>query len=492
MKKTWFNERQTNIIILSFLGLGIFAGIAEMPLRGEEPRRSLLALEMLLSGDFLQPTIHGWLYYNKPPLFNWIISGLFRVFGYPYDWLVRVPSLVGFVVMGWIHYKVTRVYLGEIVARWSALFLMTSVHFLFFATVISGEMDLFYSLIVYLQAIAIFHFLEKGQVLKMMLVSYALMAIGLLTKGTPSLAFQAITLIAWLPLRGHWRLLFSWQHLLGIGMACFILATYLIPYHFSGGNISLLGFNLLEEASRKSLTTSPLWELPLHVILFPLKVLALFLPWSLLIAYWFRKDWNSVIREHPFILFAVLFVCTNLAPYWLSPDSRDRYLYAFGPFITLLLAYGYTRFSKIPGRWVVVFILILSSARIGYNLVVIPIQKKHIYNINLFDRMAKEALSLAGAEPLHALGETDTLAIDISIGSYVFRDTILEPTWLPYQIPFYIARERQKIMVSDTVMQPGIYYLATRSEVDTTICTIYARYATENGDDNWILCKMKE
>jgi hypothetical protein len=264
------------------------------------------------------------------------------------------------------------------------------------------------------------------------------------------------------------------------------------PLSFFRGNISLLGFNLLEEASRKSLTTSPLWELPLHVILFPLKVLALFLPWSLLIAYWFRKDWNSVIREHPFILFAVLFVCTNLAPYWLSPDSRDRYLYAFGPFITLLLAYGYTRFSKIPGRWVVVFILILSSARIGYNLVVIPIQKKHIYNINLFDRMAKEALSLAGAEPLHALGETDTLAIDISIGSYVFRDTILEPTWLPYQIPFYIARERQKIMVSDTVMQPGIYYLATRSEVDTTICTIYARYATENGDDNWILCKMKE
>jgi hypothetical protein len=87
MKKTWFNERQTNIIILSFLGLGIFAGIAEMPLRGEEPRRSLLALEMLLSGDFLQPTIHGWLYYNNPPF----LIGLFR------DYSV----FLGTLMIGW-------------------------------------------------------------------------------------------------------------------------------------------------------------------------------------------------------------------------------------------------------------------------------------------------------------------------------------------------------------------------------------------------------
>ncbi len=486
-------EGQLNLLILALLAIGIFAGISDMPLRGEEPRRALLAYEMLLSGDLLQPTIHGWAYYNKPPLFNWIIAGLFRIFGYPYDWLVRLPSLLGFAFMGWIHYRVVREHISESVARWSVLFLFTALHFLFFATVISGEMDLFYSCLVYLQVISIFHYLEKGQVVKMMFISYALMAVGLLTKGTPSLAFQAITLLVWLPVKGQWRLLFSWQHILGLCVASIVLFTYFIPYHLSGGNVQLLVFNLLEEASRKSLTSTPFWELPLHLLLFPLKVLAIFLPWSLLIGYWFRNDWKSVMRGHPLLLFALLFLLANLLPYWFSPDTRDRYLYAFGPFITLLLAFAYSRFSRIPGRWVLILLMALSSARIVYNLVVIPIQKKHIYNINLFDRMAKEALLQAGEMPLHALGETDTLDVKFQLGSHVlFNDIILEPTWLPYQIPFYIARELNLIMPSDTVMQAGIYYLATYAEVDTTQLDIISHYMTENGDDHWILCKMKE
>ena len=47
----------------------------------EEPRRALIALEMLYSGDYLTPTIMGELYFAKPPLFNWIIIVSAKLFG---------------------------------------------------------------------------------------------------------------------------------------------------------------------------------------------------------------------------------------------------------------------------------------------------------------------------------------------------------------------------------------------------------------------------
>ncbi len=49
----------------------------------EEPRRALVAMEMMYSGDYIHTTIHGAAYYNKPPLFNWlVVAGWFAYFHY--------------------------------------------------------------------------------------------------------------------------------------------------------------------------------------------------------------------------------------------------------------------------------------------------------------------------------------------------------------------------------------------------------------------------
>ena len=37
----------------------------------DEGIRSLVALEMKLSGNYITPTLNGEFYYNKPPLYNW-------------------------------------------------------------------------------------------------------------------------------------------------------------------------------------------------------------------------------------------------------------------------------------------------------------------------------------------------------------------------------------------------------------------------------------
>jgi 4-amino-4-deoxy-L-arabinose transferase-like glycosyltransferase len=55
------------------------ASLNIVELRGEEPRRAIVAMEMDITGEYVVPKINGWNYYNKPPLFNWVLAGLFQI-----------------------------------------------------------------------------------------------------------------------------------------------------------------------------------------------------------------------------------------------------------------------------------------------------------------------------------------------------------------------------------------------------------------------------
>jgi hypothetical protein len=57
------------LILLWIYGYRIFAN----PLTWEEPRRCLVALEMIYRGDYVVPHVLGEPYRNKPPLQNWLI-----------------------------------------------------------------------------------------------------------------------------------------------------------------------------------------------------------------------------------------------------------------------------------------------------------------------------------------------------------------------------------------------------------------------------------
>ena len=57
------------LVIFLLLLCGIFLLPAQLQLRSEEPRRAIVAMEMIFSGDYLQPQLNGWPYYNKPPFF---------------------------------------------------------------------------------------------------------------------------------------------------------------------------------------------------------------------------------------------------------------------------------------------------------------------------------------------------------------------------------------------------------------------------------------
>ena len=73
-------ETRFLIVSLVLVAINLLGFNHLLELMAEEPRRSIIAIEMLKSGDFAIPHIYGEIYYNKPPLYNWLIAGSMAIF----------------------------------------------------------------------------------------------------------------------------------------------------------------------------------------------------------------------------------------------------------------------------------------------------------------------------------------------------------------------------------------------------------------------------
>jgi 4-amino-4-deoxy-L-arabinose transferase-like glycosyltransferase len=218
------------VVILIGICIALFSQLGVVELRGEEPRRAIVAMEMDITGEYIVPKINGWNYYNKPPLFNWLLAGCFKLFDSYANWALRIPSILALLLTAILHYFFSKKYLSNDVALLSALLFVTSGDIFFYGSQLAGEMDLFFSLLVYTQVILMYHFSRKQKYISLFLATYLLTALGVLTKGLPSIVFQGVTLLAWLAYTRQLRLLLTWMHLAGIISFVTITGLYFYLY----------------------------------------------------------------------------------------------------------------------------------------------------------------------------------------------------------------------------------------------------------------------
>ncbi len=503
------------ILVVYFLAL--FAWNNTLELRAEEPRRAIVAMEMVLSGNYWVPEINAMPYYNKPPVFFWLLSIFFQFFGFFSEWVVRLPSLLSFGLIALLNYGLVRKFLDKENALLSSLLIVSSADLLFYGTVNSGEIDLFFSLLVFLQVSCFFWFYERQQYLLMFVMSYIFVALGTLTKGPPSIAFQAFTVVPWLLWHRRWGLLFGWQHILGGMLFLSLTVGYFYQYNqFDDG----LGFavRLFKEASQRTGFEHNWLDTLIGFISFPFFWLKLLFPFFLWIAFWWRKDFWSHLQMHSWLKFCFIFLLFNLPLYWFSGDHKSRYLYPFVPTFCGLLTYFYlvnkeshsalSRFfvnffrvliiifaivflvlpfvpqtAQITGiMWkscllflvssgilylyqqkadlqIYTFVLFLGVLRIGMNLIYLPLIDKNLEKT--YSEHIEEVLKITGDAPVHWNAALYHFSSDASIGPLKFAEKELTTAPLiAYQIPYYLTKGNGKIMQFDSIRQSGQYYLA--------------------------------
>jgi 4-amino-4-deoxy-L-arabinose transferase-like glycosyltransferase len=253
----------------------------------------------------------------------------------------------------------------------SAFLFVTAAGNLFFNSLIA-EIDIFYSMITYAGLICMFHMQQRKKYFLLFLVVYFLGAVGTLTKGMPSIIFTGLSILVFFIVNKEFKKLFSWAHFLGIILYFIIVGGYFAAYNSQGDALQYLLSLTLESGQRLSGDT--FGDYLKHMVLYPLDTLMNLLPASILLIFTIRRSFLKVIRENPFMKFALLMLIVHFPVYWLPPGGRQRYIIMLYPFIVQILTYFYLHFfMEEKGKSRIVCIIITTSLAIATAACLVPL-----------------------------------------------------------------------------------------------------------------------
>lgn len=342
-------EKQLLLAATLILAIGHFIHLGTQPLYLEEPRRAIITMELLENGNLLVPTLLGDYYYNKPPLFNWVLLSFAWLAGGFQEGALRLPTVLSLLAWSGLIFFFGRRSIGLRFGWYSALLTLSCGAFLYYFSLIA-EIDLFYSLITFTAIMALFYGYQRQQWLATFMTVYGLSALGFLTKGLPSIAFAGISIVAWLVYQRDWKRLLSWQHILGGFFFLIIVGAYYAAYGTLHDPYPALERLWSESSNRTVVGDSGPASFVVHLITFPLNFWANLLPAAGLLVFFLfsperQKAW-ATLHKKPFLLFCLLMLGANILLYWLSPGTRLRYVYPLFPFAIYVLVWFWLQ----PGR----------------------------------------------------------------------------------------------------------------------------------------------
>ncbi|HSC54691.1 MAG TPA: glycosyltransferase family 39 protein [Phnomibacter sp.] len=376
------------IIAVALLLFAYLSPLGKIPLdtRGDESRRALVTAEMVISGDYVTPTLNGQPYFNKPPLYNWIIATFFYLAGGFSLFALRLPVILAVLAMGWAIYLFVKKYTGNaLLAIVSALVFATNGRILIYDTLF-GLIDLSFAVVVYVMMMLVFAYGEKKKHWHLFLITYILCAIAYLMKGLPGPAHLAITLIVYAVMTRNFKMLFSIQHIAGILLFFGLLGTYYAVYFSVNKEVTATALftKLLSESTDRTVVKYGVWQTIVHFFRFPLTMLYHYAPWMLLLTAMIRKDWLRTLHSHPFIAFNWWAFLANFLLYWTSPDTYPRYLFPFLPLLFTVVCWFFVEQTSLQNwrRRIPEYILVAVLALIAIALLAVPFvpQVQHLSN----------------------------------------------------------------------------------------------------------------
>ncbi|MBK7872381.1 MAG: glycosyltransferase family 39 protein [Saprospiraceae bacterium] len=335
-----YNQRFSKWLFLAaiiLLAPALLINLGLLTFIDDEAIRSLVALEMKLSGNYITPTLNGEFYYNKPPLYNWFILLFFNIMSNISEFTARIPTLV--CLLGYaatIFYYFKKHYDTKI-AFLNAFFLITCGRILFYDSML-GLIDIGFSWVIFTSFMVIYHQYQKQNSWALFLISYLLTALAFLMKGLPAVVFQGFTLLAFFIYQKQVRKLFSIQHIIGGLLFILIVSGYYLIYN-EYNSLSNVFTTLFSESSKRTVVNFGIWKTILHLFTFPFEMIYHFLPWALMIVYFIRKDIVKLILQDKFITYNLLIFIANLLVYWTSVEVYPRYLLMHAPLIFSVYIY---------------------------------------------------------------------------------------------------------------------------------------------------------
>lgn len=488
----------------------------------DESLRALIALEMILKDEFIAPTVNGEFYYNKPPLYNWVIAASFRLFGEYSLFALRFPVVVAvFIYGGLVVYFVGRAWnrrTGWLVA----IATVTSGRILFYDSFL-GLIDIAFSALIFTNFMLFFHLGKKKKYFLLFASTYFLSAVAYLMKGLPPIVFQEMTVIAYAIHLKDWRFPFHRMHFLGVLFFIIPIGAYYLAYMEVNSKSFLELLDILwKESSKRTVTDHGILETITGFFTFPLENLYHFAPWTLLIAGLFRKGVLRELVNDDFVRFCIWVFGLNIIVYWTAPGVHPRYLFMFLPLLYVMIFKGLEGVrpkvlqvvqmilfavmvvlciasipasrlifeTGIPNPWfkIVVVILLLSSVTFAY----FKIRRQRWILLGIFlvcVRIAFDWFVLPNRDSEgHQLATQAIEVARITEGEPLY---ILSPNYVHSATSFMIERERKEVLEVREEVHSGSYYIAFELSEEREGFDQIMTFRTRSTDRRLILLKKR-
>jgi 4-amino-4-deoxy-L-arabinose transferase-like glycosyltransferase len=337
---TMKNTTLTDSVLLVLIGAIIFLPFLGMHAwDGNEPIRVIVAKEMMQTGNWLMPVLHGQPYYAKPPLMNWLIAASGSVFGTVNEWTSRFPSVLMMLSTSLSVYFMTSKWLGRDGRFFAALMTLCMVGLLKKGREAEIE-SLHFFLIAVVLLVWINGYVRQWKPSILWGTTLFLVGIGFLSKGPQVIFFFYMSVIPYLFVRKKMSLLFSRGHVFGLIIFLSVLSLYMLSVlqwtTFDRYVDTWVKEGMQRTESRHSFTFLQ------HLLSYPFEVLASLMPCALfLIPIAIYKDLRLEAKKlfsNELLMFSFIVVAANFPLYWLMPNMRTRYFLPAGPFVALATA----------------------------------------------------------------------------------------------------------------------------------------------------------
>jgi 4-amino-4-deoxy-L-arabinose transferase-like glycosyltransferase len=186
------------------------------------------AREMVVTGDYVTLHVNGVRYLEKAPLPYWLVAFSYKALGVD-EFSTRVPMVLSVMLLGLLAFYWGRRAFGERTGIYAGLFVYTCAGVYLFTRILIPEVLL--SLLI---AAALYLFLtalEPEAAAWRWYAGYAMMALGVLTKGLIALVFPCGAAFFFLLVTGDWRRWREFRMFSGVALFLVIAA----PWHILAG-----------------------------------------------------------------------------------------------------------------------------------------------------------------------------------------------------------------------------------------------------------------
>jgi len=360
-------------------GLWILLGalwLANLPLRPlfdpDEGRYAEIPREMVASGDWVTPTLNDLKYFEKPPLQYWATAALYAGFGV-HPWTARLyATVLAFLCIPLVYAFCRRIGYSTEISLIAAALLAINPYF-----AVTGQLNLLDQGFTFFLSAALFSFViaqrERGSPARSrnwMLLTWAALALAVMSKGVVTLVLAGATLAAYLIAARDLSLLRRLQ--LRIGIPLFLVIV--VPWFslVQRRNPEFFQFFFIREHVERFLTTvdnrvEPFWYFIPIVAVALLPVIANWRNWRLA-----KIEGERAAGEFRAELFLLLWCAAVVVLFSFSQSKLASYVMPVMPPLAVVLArVTHAETSAFPrAKWISMSFLLLvatSLALIGWQ-----------------------------------------------------------------------------------------------------------------------------